>query len=43
MFPILSFPAETDHANHAEGISHDGDAAEPTDVEPDLGENPPAS
>ena len=42
--PHPSFPTETDDdPNYAEEISHDEDAAEPTDVEPDKSESPASS
>ena len=44
MFPLESFPAEADDdPNHAEEVNQDWDAAEPTDVGPDMSENPPVS
>ena len=42
--PNPNVPAETDDdPNQAEEISHVGDAAEPTDVETDIGQKSPAS
>ena len=39
-----NFPADTDDdPDHEKETSRDGDAAEPTDVKPDMSEKPPES